>query len=148
MANTLLFLEELLEEMPFPIQRIQTNRGLEFFAESVQSKLMELPIKFRPNKPESSHWNGKVERSQKTDRIKFDALNDLPYEHWPKSWNVGRRLIIAACHMDRWEEKLLCKGHVSWMKKLPTAMKFFMLTRNSKNCFELLIIRLTYGCNN
>lgn len=29
-ANTLLFLEDLLEEMPFPIQRIQTDRGLEF----------------------------------------------------------------------------------------------------------------------
>lgn len=35
-ANTLLFLEDLLGEMPFLIQRIQTDRGLEFFAESVQ----------------------------------------------------------------------------------------------------------------
>ena len=29
----------LLEEMPFPIQRIQTDRGLEFFAEAVQRRL-------------------------------------------------------------------------------------------------------------
>src|SRR5262249_13359608 len=35
-ANTLRFLERLIEEMPFPIQRIQTDRGREFFAEKVQ----------------------------------------------------------------------------------------------------------------
>jgi len=35
-ANTLIFLEQVIEEMPFPIQRIQTDRGLEFFAEKVQ----------------------------------------------------------------------------------------------------------------
>lgn len=79
-ANTLLFLENLLEEMPFPIQRIQTDLDLEFFAESVQKKLMELHIKFRPNKSRSPHLNRKVERSQKTDRVEFYALNDLPYE--------------------------------------------------------------------
>jgi hypothetical protein len=33
--NTLDFLECVVEEMPFPIQRIQTDRGLEFFAEKV-----------------------------------------------------------------------------------------------------------------
>lgn len=96
-ANTLLFLEDLLEEMPFPIQRIQTDRGLEFFAESVQTKLMELHIKFRPNRPRSPHLNGKVERSQKTDRIEFYALNDLPYEQlaeelecWQTTYNYRR----------------------------------------------------------
>ena len=95
--NTLLFLEDLLEEMPFPIQRIQTDRGLEFFAESVQRKLMELHIKFRPNKPRSSHLNGKVERSQKTDRVEFYALNSLPYEQlteelecWQTAYNYRR----------------------------------------------------------
>ena len=35
-TSTLSFLDRLLEEMPFPIQRIQTDRGLEFFAEAVQ----------------------------------------------------------------------------------------------------------------
>ena len=35
-ANTLLFLERVLEELPFPVQRIQTDRGREFFALAVQ----------------------------------------------------------------------------------------------------------------
>lgn len=37
-ANTLDFLDCVIEEMPFPIQRIQTDRGREFFAEKVQKK--------------------------------------------------------------------------------------------------------------
>lgn len=79
-ANTLLFLERLTEEMPFPIQRIQTDRGTEFFAVKVQQKLMELGIKFRPNKPASPHLNGKVERSQKTDKEEFYATANLNLE--------------------------------------------------------------------
>ena len=39
-ANTLIFIDKVIEEMPFPIQRIQTDRGTEFFAEKVQRKLM------------------------------------------------------------------------------------------------------------
>ena len=35
-TNTLHFLDLVLEQFPFPIQRIQTDRGLEFFAEKVQ----------------------------------------------------------------------------------------------------------------
>jgi len=50
-TSTLSFLDRLLEEMPFPIQRIQTDRGLEFFAEAVQRRLMTWGIKFRPTKP-------------------------------------------------------------------------------------------------
>ncbi len=75
--NTLQFLELLIEQFPFAIQRIQTDRGLEFFAEKVQKKLMSLNIKFRPNKPGSPHLNGKVERSQKTDLEEFYAVADL-----------------------------------------------------------------------
>ena len=33
---TLEFLERVVEEMPFAVQRIQTDRGGEFFAEKVQ----------------------------------------------------------------------------------------------------------------
>jgi transposase InsO family protein len=62
-ANSLLFLERAIEEFPFPIQAIQTDRGREFFAYSFQEKLMEYAIKFRPVKPASPHLNGKVERS-------------------------------------------------------------------------------------
>lgn len=75
--NTLDFLHLIIEQFPFPIQRIQTDRGLEFFAEKVQQKLMSLGIKFRPNKPGSPHLNGKVEQSQKTDLEEFYAITDL-----------------------------------------------------------------------
>lgn len=55
--NSLMFLDHLIEEMPFPIQRIQTDRGQEFFAYKFQEKLMEYGIKFRPIKPRSPHLN-------------------------------------------------------------------------------------------
>jgi transposase InsO family protein len=76
-SNTLDFLEKVVEEMPFPVQRVQTDRGMEFFAEKVQKRLMEYCIKFRPNKPASPHLNGKVERSQKTDKEEFYPTVDL-----------------------------------------------------------------------
>lgn len=65
--DTLDFLEQVFDRMPFPIQRIQTDRGQEFFAQEVQRRLMEYGIKFRPIKPASPHLNGKVERTQRTD---------------------------------------------------------------------------------
>lgn len=68
---TLRFLERVIEEMPFAIQRIQTDRGREFFAEQVQRRLMDCAIKFRPLPPRSPHLNGKVERSQLTDLLEF-----------------------------------------------------------------------------
>lgn len=80
-SNTLDFLDAVIEEMPFPIQRIQTDRGREFFATKVQEKLMALGIKFRPNKPGSPHLNGKVERSQKTGKAEFYAIIDTASEN-------------------------------------------------------------------
>ena len=96
-ANTLTFLDRVVEQMPFPIQRIQTDRGREFFAVNVQKKLMELGIKFRPNKPASSTYNGKVERSQRTDKEEFyptvtldlEAL-DEPLAEWQHYYNWNR----------------------------------------------------------
>ena len=76
-SNSLQFLELVIEEFPFPIQRIQTDRGREFFAYSFQEKLMEYGIKFRPVKPASPHLNGKVERSQRTDLEEFYPTVDL-----------------------------------------------------------------------
>lgn len=76
-ANTLVFLEKVITEMPFPIQRIQTDRGQEFFAYSVQDYLKEQKIKFRPIRPYSPHLNGKVERSQRTDLDEFYSNFDL-----------------------------------------------------------------------
>ena len=64
--NTLKFIEKMVEEFPFPIQRIQSDRGLEFSAETVQRKFIEYGIKFSPIKPASPHLKGKVERSQRT----------------------------------------------------------------------------------
>ena len=43
--------------------------------------MMEYGIKFRPNKPGSPHLNGKVERSQKTDKTEFYATVDITSEN-------------------------------------------------------------------
>jgi transposase InsO family protein len=75
---TLAFLERVAEEMPFPIQRAQTDRGTEFFAERVQDWLRANFIKFRPIPPRSPHLNGKVERSQLTDLQEFWANRRNP----------------------------------------------------------------------
>jgi transposase InsO family protein len=75
--NSLDFLEYVIEELPFPIQRVQTDRGMEFFATEFQQRLMDYAIKFRPIKPRSPHLNGKVERSQKTDWDEFYSSVDL-----------------------------------------------------------------------
>lgn len=75
--NTLDFIDCVVEEMPFPVQRFQTDRGKEFFAYSVQERLQEYCIRFRPIKPASPHLNGKVERSQQTDLQEFYPTIDL-----------------------------------------------------------------------
>ncbi|WP_191060867.1 IS481 family transposase [Geminicoccus harenae] len=75
--NTLDFLEQVVEEMPFAIQRIQTDRGQEFFAYEVQDRLREWRIKFRPIRPRSPHLNGEVERAQRTALEEFWPTIDL-----------------------------------------------------------------------
>lgn len=75
--NTLDFIDQVMDRMPFPIQRIQTDRGQEFFAYKVQERLMEYGIKFRPIKPASPHLNGKVERTQRTDLDEFYSSIDI-----------------------------------------------------------------------
>jgi len=76
-ASSVDFLGHVLDNMTFPIQRIQTDWGTEFFAENFQYELMDHFIKFRPIKPRSPHLNGKVERSQKTDKVEFYSTIDL-----------------------------------------------------------------------
>jgi hypothetical protein len=49
--------------VPIFIWRIQSDRGLEFFAEKVQRRLMEWAIKFRPIKPRSPHLTDVVDKS-------------------------------------------------------------------------------------
>ena len=77
-SNAVHFLEHrMIEEFPFPIQRIQTDRGGEFFGMAFQEALQRYCIKFRPNRPHAPHLNGKVERSQQTDWVEFYATVDL-----------------------------------------------------------------------
>ncbi len=95
--NTLQFLEQVVEEMPFPVQRFQTDRGREFFAVCVQEWMRGNSIKFLPIKPRSPHLNGKVERSQKTDLTEFwavtspkDAELELRLVEWQHYYNWQR----------------------------------------------------------
>lgn len=95
--HTIAFLERVIEEMPFPIQRVQTDRGREFFALSVQQWLKHAAIKFRPIRPASPHLNGKVERSHQTDLAEFYATADLKAPDlaeqlalWQHSYNWDR----------------------------------------------------------
>ena len=76
-ASTLAFLDRVAAEMPFPLQRVQTDRGGEFFAYEVQDRLRDRRIKFRPIRPRSPHLNGKVERVQRTALEEFWAAADL-----------------------------------------------------------------------
>jgi transposase InsO family protein len=69
-------LDQMFEEMPFPVQRVQTDRGTEFFAEAVQRRLMAWSVKFRPILPRSPHLNGKIERAQRTVLEEFWATVD------------------------------------------------------------------------
>jgi transposase InsO family protein len=91
---TLRFLDQVLEEMPFPIQRLQTDRGTEFFAEEVQRRLMDEAIRFRPIPPRSPHLNGKVERAQRTTLEEFWAVAD------PKAADVGDQLALWVHHYN------------------------------------------------
>jgi transposase InsO family protein len=79
-SNTIKFIDKLIEEMPFSIQRIQTDRGTEFFAIKVQEYLKKFSIKFRPIRPGAPHLNGKVERSQRTDLDEFYSSVNLKAE--------------------------------------------------------------------
>ena len=103
--NALVFLNRVIEEMPFPIQRIQTDRGGDFFAEIAQGRLMKECIKSRPILPRSPHLNGKVERSQLTDLIEFcsqhaatDDAIERRIEEWQFEYNWPPRTV-------RWAEK-------------------------------------------
>lgn len=69
--STVDFLGHVLDTFVFPIHRIQTDWGTEFFNDLFQEELMIHFIKFRPIKPRSPHLNGKVERSQLTDKSEF-----------------------------------------------------------------------------
>ncbi len=84
-------INRVMEDLPFPIQRIQTDRGREWFAYEFQEALMDCHIKFRPIKPFSPHLNGKVERTQKTDLEEFYAtvrLDDPNIHELLEQWQI------------------------------------------------------------
>lgn len=81
--NSVLFLHEMIEGFGFPIQRIQTDWGSEFFNDRFQEELMEHFIKYRPIRPRSPHLNGKVERGQQTDKAEFYSLLNLKNKSLP-----------------------------------------------------------------
>lgn len=68
------FEERVVKEMPFPIERIQSDRGGEFIGDEFMRALRAQKVKLRPNRPRAPHLNGKVERSQQTDLMEFYAL--------------------------------------------------------------------------
>ena len=82
--NSVHFLFEILDSFPFNIMRIQTDWGTEFFNDDFQYELHEHFIKFRPIRPRSPHLNGKVERSQQTDKEEFYSQLKSKEKRLPK----------------------------------------------------------------
>lgn len=88
----------MLDEMPFAIQRVQTDRGTEFFAETVQRRLMAEAIRFRPVPPRSPHLNGKMERVQRTVLEEFWVTVD------PKAPGIADQLAEWGHHYN-WDRR-------------------------------------------
>jgi transposase InsO family protein len=95
-ASTLDFLDRVAAGMPFPVQRIQTDRGGEFFAYPVQGRLRERKIKYRPVKPRSPHLNGKVERVQRTALEEFWPTVNLKAPDLPAQLEAWRTFYYPA----------------------------------------------------
>lgn len=112
--STLDFLTHVLSELPFPIQRLQTDRGKEFMDYGVQARLIDLHIKFRPIKPRSPHLNGKVERTQRNDWEEFYSLVDLKVpdlseqlQQWQHYYNREQRhSSIGRSPWQKFQDKL------------------------------------------
>ena len=102
----------MLDEIPFPMQRLQTDNGSEFLAYKVRDRLLELCIKQRPIRPASPHLNGKVERAQKTVLDEFYATTSLDSPTlaedlgvWLTDYNYRRiHGSLGKTPMQRWAE--------------------------------------------
>ena len=124
--SSLSFLQEVIHAFPFPIQRIQTDWGTEFFNYEFQEVLASNFIKFRPIKPRSPHLNGKVERSQQTDKEEFYALLDKKNQqldwkqalaHWENFYNQQRDH-SSLNGKTPWEKYLEVKATVPSMEQI------------------------------
>lgn len=108
--NAAAFVEQIQDAFPFPIQRIQTDRGPEFIADIFQKALRAKRIKFRPIRARSPHLNGKVERSQQTDRNEFWATVEKP----------ERNLASSPSALAEWETYYnQSRGHSALSGKTP-----------------------------
>jgi transposase InsO family protein len=120
-ANTLAFLDRVAAEMPFPVQRVQTDRGQEFFAYEVQDRLRDRRVKFRPNRPRAPHLNGKVERVQRTAREEFWPTVD-PKDPGPASPPIsrpGRASTTTTARMVLSAPARRPSGSPSWRRRSP-----------------------------
>jgi transposase InsO family protein len=107
------FLDAVLDEIPFAIQRLQTDNGVEFLADKVRARLLQLGIKHRPIRPASPHLNGKVERAQTTVLAEFYASTSLESPSWAEDrglWLVDyhyRRVhgALGKTPLQRWSER-------------------------------------------
>jgi transposase InsO family protein len=119
--------EHVLEEFPFPVWRVQTDCGGEFFGMPFQRALMEHAIKFRPIRPYSPHLNWKVERSRRTNRVEFYATverRDPQLEAKLKEWQ----------HFYNWTRPHVAHGGRPLMERYFEARRVRpLVTRSSRN---------------
>lgn len=86
--NTLDFLKKVLKRTPFAIQKIRTDQGREFIANSVKDFLKSQNIEYRNNTPYCPEENGKIERFHRTLNEKAlrwgfypkDSLDEMQYK--------------------------------------------------------------------
>ena len=86
--NTLDFLEKVLKRIPFNIQKIRTDQGKEFIANTVKDFLKNKHIQYRNNTPYCPEENGKIERFHRTLNEKGlsrgfypkDTLDEMQYK--------------------------------------------------------------------
>lgn len=99
--NTLDFLKKVINKAPFPIQKIRTDQGKEFIANSVRSFLLDNNIEHRMNTPYCPEENGKIERFHRT-------LNDkcLPFGFSPHlSLDEFQYKLNLFLHYYNWRKK-------------------------------------------
>lgn len=86
--NTLDFLQKVLQRLPFAIQKIRTDQGKEFIANTVKDFLKDKQIEYRNNTPYCPEENGKIERFHRTLNEKAlrwgfypkDSLDEMQYK--------------------------------------------------------------------
>jgi len=94
--NAVHFLENRMPEgFPFPIQRIQTDRGAEFFGATFQDTLRRLCIKFRPNRPRAPHLNAKSNVPSKRTGSNFIRASIFGMLIFHKDWKNGSSSTIG-----------------------------------------------------